>query len=211
MEITLKGERITLLPQRAVYWQRAEAIIIADVHWGKTAHFRKNGIAIPANTHDEDAKNLTDIVNEYTPKRLIIAGDLFHSKHNNEVDSFAHWRDRFPNLTVELVEGNHDILAEEVYKRLGIITVKDRLELEPFTIIHDMPEQTTEGYYIHGHVHPAVKVSQGRMGVKLDCFAINHERLLLPAFGRFTGRHQLKPAEYKELYIIAEKEIIRWR
>lgn len=211
MEITLQGESITLLPQRAVYWQRAEAIIIADVHWGKTAHFRKNGIAIPANTHDQDAKNLSDLVNEHQPKRLIIAGDLFHSKHNNEVDSFAHWREQYPDLSVELVKGNHDILPDEVYESLNITIHKHTLELSPFTIIHDAPEQLTDSYYIHGHVHPSVKVAQRRMAIKLDCFAVNKHSMILPAFGRFTGRHQLKASEYKDLYIIAEKEIIRWR
>ena len=44
----IEGEILTFTNARALYWKKENALIISDLHVGKSAHFRKNGIAIPA-------------------------------------------------------------------------------------------------------------------------------------------------------------------
>ena len=45
--IELCGQELELLPQKAIYWKDRNCLLIADLHLGKSTHFRKNGIAVP--------------------------------------------------------------------------------------------------------------------------------------------------------------------
>jgi len=40
---------------------------------------------------------------------------------------------------------------------------------------------------VAGHLHPAARVSSGRSSVRRRCFVTDGDRLILPAFGAFTG------------------------
>lgn len=210
LEISIEGEQLVLLPQKALYWPAKKSIIAADLHWGKTAHFRKNGIAIPLNTQQNDEIRLSQIVREHKAERLIIAGDMFHSKTNNEVEGFSHWRNAHKELQVELVVGNHDILPEELYKSFDITLHDEVLKEGPFTIIHDVPEQSA-GFYIHGHVHPAFAAGgKGQRKLTLPCFAQSADKLILPAFGGFTGTYKIQKKDFKHIYLVADTEVIQW-
>lgn len=211
LDIVLRNELVTLLTERALYWPKEKAIIVADLHWGKSAHFRKHGIAIPGNTQTQDELKLANIIKEYKIERLIIAGDLFHSKQNNEVDIFSHWRSSHEQLHIDLVLGNHDILPFEKYINWNVQLHEGGLDIGPFFIAHDVP-QDCEKFCIHGHVHPAIRISRrGYNTIKLDCYAEGDNRFILPAFGQFTGNFVLEPDEYKHIYVIAEKDVMRWK
>ena len=47
MKVRVSGVELELLPQKAIKIE--EDLLIADVHLGKIRHFRKVGIALPAN------------------------------------------------------------------------------------------------------------------------------------------------------------------
>jgi metallophosphoesterase superfamily enzyme len=55
--ISIKKESFILTNQRALFWKETSALILSDLHLGKTAHFRKNGIPLPANIILEDLKD----------------------------------------------------------------------------------------------------------------------------------------------------------
>jgi metallophosphoesterase superfamily enzyme len=46
--LTLRGEELTLLPQKAVYFKKQRTLLAADLHIGKSSLFRKEGIPVPA-------------------------------------------------------------------------------------------------------------------------------------------------------------------
>jgi hypothetical protein len=48
MKLQVAGEELLLLPQKAVYWPRAQMLIVADIHFGKAASFRALGVPVPA-------------------------------------------------------------------------------------------------------------------------------------------------------------------
>ena len=114
-QVRIENTTLELLPEKAIYVEATKTIIVADLHWGKTGHFRKNGIAIPLNTQHADETKLSKLVKRHKAERLIVAGDFFHSHANNETDGFAHWRTAHKELQIELVTGNHDILPKEHY------------------------------------------------------------------------------------------------
>lgn len=209
LEIVLRGEQIGLLPERALWWPRKKTIVTADLHWGKSGHFRKNGIAIPSATQVKDEIRLAQLIHRYGAERLIVAGDFFHSKHNQEVEHFSHWRSSHRNLHIDLVEGNHDILQRGWYEALGIALHSPALMEAPFLLSHDAPVDQ-EHFTIHGHIHPGIRLhGQGRQSLSLSCFCIDDHRLILPAFGSFTGRYYLDPADHSNLYAIADTQVLQ--
>lgn len=208
--IELQDEELDLLPERALLWPEQKTLIVADLHWGKSAHFRKHGIAIPTATQTQDEVKLAKLINDHKIERLVIAGDMFHSKHNNEVEIFTHWRNSHSSLHIDLVTGNHDILPEEKYSNWQLQVHNSGLHIGPFYIAHDAPESCTE-FCIHGHVHPAIHISRrGHNTIKLSCFCEDDDRLILPAFGQFTGNYIIDPAEHKHVYVIADKTVMKW-
>ncbi len=200
----LRGQTLTLLPERAVFWQEEKYLLLSDTHLGKAGHFRKHGAPIPRAIHERDLAVLTDLVARWAPEALVILGDLFHSALNNEWLDFERWLGQHPQLRVVLVKGNHDILPEVVYQHPNLTVHQEAWQTGPFLLTHqpvadpvlhrgglhfprtdDKPESP---YNLAGHVHPGVRVSIG-MGqrVKLPCFFFAQCTGLLPAFGQFTG------------------------
>lgn len=211
LEIEIEGEKIALLPERALYWPAHHTLIVADLHWGKAGHFRKNGIAIPAQAQQHDEIKLASIISKHKVQRLVVAGDMFHSKDNKEVQGFLHWRQSHLQLHIDLVIGNHDILPPKQYEDWNLQQHHDGLKLGPFYIAHDVVENC-DGYCIHGHVHPAVRISgKGRNHIKLDCFAADAHRMILPAFGQFTGNHTVYEDDHKHIYVVTDSEVIQWK
>ncbi len=56
----------------------------------------------------------------FSPRQLLVVGDLFHSVANKELDLFRKWRNDLPDLSIQLVKGNHDILKDDWYANAGI-------------------------------------------------------------------------------------------
>src|SRR6476469_1872159 len=116
----IRNNRFWLSPQRCLFWEQQHALIVSDLHLGKTGHFRKQGIAVPQAVYKEDLQRLFSEIQYYKPKQLIIVGDMFHSKENRELDLFVRWRNDMPQVDVHLVKGNHDILKDEWYGNANI-------------------------------------------------------------------------------------------
>lgn len=210
LEISLQGEQLQLLPEKALWWPGQKTIIISDLHWGKSGHFRANGIAIPENAQRKDENRLAKIIQQTNAERLIIAGDLFHSKHNNEIAEFTYWRQAHRQLHIDFIMGNHDILKAPAYTGWDMQVHTSSYFVNPFLITHDMVEGTGQ-FIIHGHVHPAIRITgKGNQSIKLCCYCEDENRLILPAFGSFTGSHLMNKAEHKHIYIITDSIVMKW-
>src|SRR5262245_40721665 len=114
------SEHLVMSAERSLFWENESTLIIADLHIGKTGHFRKEGIGVPQQVYKDDLHRLLSQVLFFKAERLIIVGDLTHSSANKEMDLFTKWRRDFSSLDVHLVKGNHDILADKWYSEAGI-------------------------------------------------------------------------------------------
>ena len=79
VSIEIRGQTLRLLPERAIYWEEGDLLILSDLHLGKSGHFRKNGIPAPANVHLDDLRGLLELADSLKPLAVLVIGDLFHS------------------------------------------------------------------------------------------------------------------------------------
>ena len=202
LDILIRGETLTLLAERAMYWPSRATLFIADPHWGKAATFRTYGIPVPSGTTDEGIARLDRVVQRTAAKRVIFLGDLLHAKAGRSNEMFAAvgaWRRKNQSVEMLLVRGNHDRRAGDPPEELEIRCVDAPYAMEPFVLDHH-PRAHADGYVIAGHVHPGVRV----IGERLPCFLVGAEVAVLPAFGEFTGLAIVHPVEGDRVYVIAE-------
>ena len=89
--INIAKNEFVLHPSGAVYWVEKKTLLLADVHLGKVAHFRKNGIAVPRKAEGVFYQKIEALLQTFSVDRIIFLGDLFHSDQNNEWHLFAAW------------------------------------------------------------------------------------------------------------------------
>lgn len=212
IEFNFKNQTLLLLPQKAIFWKDRKMLIIADVHLGKTAHFRKAGIAVPAQLAAQDLATLSALIDKHQPETLIFLGDLFHSDKNNDWHEFALWRKKYAKRSMVLIKGNHDIIWEEDFLNLDI-SVQEEMLIHPFRLAHHPLKaeeiEKQKAYTLCGHIHPGVHLrGKGRDTVTLSCFSFGPFQAILPSFGKFTGRVAICHQETDRVFGILNDKII---
>ncbi len=206
------GQELLLLPQKAVFWKEKETLIVSDLHLGKASHFRKAGIPVPMQVHEEDYLRLEYLINLYDPKEIVFLGDLFHSSWNNEWTFFKNWCNTKREIKLHLVEGNHDILPDVLYKDCDLQVHKKNFIVAPFIFSHEPLNGISfeEGLYnVSGHLHPGVRLSgAGRQKIVLPCFYFKPKQAILPAFGNFTGCTPLRTTAEDKVFIVTDERVI---
>ena len=207
-DILLEGEAFYLLPQKALYRPTRQQLILSDIHLGKAAHFRKQGIAMPVQSHLKDIDTLHFLLNTWQPLSVLILGDLFHSSYNNEWLWFKSLLMQYPHVQFILVEGNHDILKGDDYSIPNLSKTKMITE-DRFLFSHhplDFPDRLN----ICGHIHPGIQIyGMAKQSIKLPCFYLNKTHLILPAFGNLTGLYLLEKEEQSHYYLIANNSVVK--
>jgi DNA ligase-associated metallophosphoesterase len=210
-DIEVRGETLTLLPERAAFWHSNRALLIADPHWGKAATFRASGIPVPSGTTTEAIERLELLIEKTAPRQIIFLGDLLHAKPGRSKEMFGaleSWRKSHGSLDVILVRGNHDKRAGDPPPELCFNCVDAPYMCAPFVFAHH-PKPSEDGYVLAGHVHPAVRLyGRGRQRERLPCFVFGSEFAILPAFGDFTGLGDIEPEEGKRIYAIADDDVV---
>lgn len=204
--IHIRGEELHLLPEKAVFWPVQGALIIADVHFGKTGHFRKNGIALLSEMPMAELENLARVVQRIKPNTLIFLGDLFHSELNHEWGLLQDWLAHL-QAEVILVNGNHDehLLAHANLKHLETIY---ELNIGPFHFTHEPEKEVGELYNLAGHIHPGIRLKgRGRQSLRLPAFCFGERQGLLPAFGLTTGLAIQKQNKKSQYFVVGGNEV----
>ncbi len=208
----LLNQQLLLLPQKAIYWKQEKTLIAADVHLGKVGHFRKAGIAVPRDMEQDDLAVLSDLIQEHRPQKIIFLGDLFHSDLNADWEWFVLWRRNFPKLQMLLIKGNHDIIHDKHYTALNVALHKQLL-IGPFLMLHhplnEEKLEKAQGYVFCGHIHPGVSLSgRARQHITLPCFAFGDKQLIMPSFGKFTGKVAMRHAENDRIFGVLKDKVI---
>ncbi|MBI1396707.1 MAG: ligase-associated DNA damage response endonuclease PdeM [Betaproteobacteria bacterium] len=209
--VTVAGEGLVLLPERAVHWAAAATALVADVHFGKAASFRARGVPVPGGTTRENLERLDRVIATTACRRLVVLGDFLHGRIAPESSAMAclhAWRERHAALDVLLVRGNHDRHAGDPPPGLHIEAVAEPYVSRPFVLRHE-PGTSEDGYVLSGHVHPAVRLSgRARERLRVPCFCFDALTGILPAFGAFTGTAVVAPRRGTRIFVAAGDRVV---
>jgi uncharacterized protein len=209
--IEVHGERLRLMPERAVYWEAAATLFVADTHWGKAAAFRAGGLAVPRGTTTEGLVRLDGALERTGARRLVFLGDFLHAREGRQpatLDRLMEWRRAREDVEMLLVRGNHDRGAGDPPAELGIDCANPPVVEAPFVFAHH-PGAHAGGYVLAGHVHPAVRLSgRGRQRERLACFLFCGWGAILPSFGDFNGAGDVAPCPGERIFVIAGSEVV---
>lgn len=185
-----------------------------DLHLGKSGHFRKSGIAVPAAVMMEDMQRLVADIQFFKPELVVIVGDLFHSVENKEHELFLKWRNDLQQVPLLLVKGNHDIVPDEWYINANIMLAEKSWRRNNFLFVHhieDVPKQEmlSDDYFFSGHIHPAVIIKGlGKQSLRFPCFYFTKQYAVLPAFGKFTGTFLVTPSKGEQAFAVVNNSVI---
>lgn len=198
-----------LLPEHAVWCPVWATLWIADLHLGKEQTFRHSGIPIP-DMLTEDLSRLTRVLNETAARHLIILGDLLHARSGHSLrlnETFAAWRRLHGQVEMTLVRGNHDRRAGDPPDEWNFQCVDAPTQFGPLQLTHH-PLFDCQSFNLAGHLHPKWRGRSRAEDLKLPCFLLRRQTLVLPAFGRFIDHDVIVPKVDDEIYVVAGGEVI---
>jgi DNA ligase-associated metallophosphoesterase len=201
--VRVAGETMLLLPEKALYWPAEKMLVVADIHFGKAAAFRALGVPVPRGTTSENLAGLDALVDAHGAGHIVFLGDFLHARaaHASATQqAMLAWRERRSNLRLTLVRGNHDRHAGDPAAQLDIALVDEPHAAGPFAFCHH-PDLDTPGYALAGHIHPVYVLATRFDALRLPCFVVGSERMILPSFGAFTGGHAIRPEPGDTIYV----------
>lgn len=172
-------------PEGALHWPRQSALLVADLHLEKASWFARLGQMLPPYDSLATLSSLEGEIERTGVRRLYCLGDSFHDKFGcDRLPAAA--RDLLTSLTSRLdwvwIVGNHDAgfidhcggRIEEECEAAGVILRHEAVAHDP------RPE-------VSGHFHPKLRLSMKGRSVSRRCYVASATKLILPAYGAFTG------------------------
>lgn len=167
------GQTFTALPSGALHWPAQNALLVADLHLGKSERMaRRGGTLLPPYESQATLARLADDLRDTGAHRLIALGDTFDDDAAQDALGLQA-RATLDQITARhdclWITGNHDPHAPgQADLALGGLTLRH--------IAADGPD-------ISGHYHPKITLA----GRRLPAFLVGTEHLILPAYGAYTG------------------------
>lgn len=209
-EVEIGGERVRLDPARAAFCVAHKTLLVSDLHLGKSAHYRVHGAPVADGDVAEQLGRLRTLVRRTRAERVVVVGDLLHSRAGNQgawVEEAGHAMQSL-GASVELVDGNHDVRGDAVLESWGVTRLGPTATLGGLTLVHDPDD--AGGAAVCGHVHPVAVVRDGGSRLRLPMFWIRDAILVLPAFSLFTGGAPVRCGPEDRAFIVADDAVIEW-
>ena len=206
LSVRVMGELCVLRCSGALWLPTHGTLVAGDLHLEKGSAFAARGQMLPPYDSRATLDRLEAEIAELKPDRVVLLGDSFHDTRSigrmaaddrERLDRLAFGRDWV------WLEGNHDREAltqadAEAVSRLPGRIVGD-LRLGALYLTHE-PMPDAEAGEVAGHLHPCARVVAHARMVRRPCFVTDGRRLILPAFGAFTGGLNVKDAAIAGLF-----------
>lgn len=189
--LTVKGYRVndevTIYPGGAALLSSENILVVADLHLGCEAALEYEGLSIPRVQTKKIEEYMRRTIEQISPRRLVIAGDLKHNFSRNLVQEWndvsrfvAHIRELVP---LEVVKGNHDNYLAAILSEHGI-ALRREMMVGGIRIAHGHSGSRMSCPTVIGHIHPSIRI-RDKVGasVKDSCFLYSpkSQMLVLPA------------------------------
>ena len=196
--IAIAGQAALCDRRGALYFPEMQLLCVSDLHLEKGSSLARRGIFIPPYDTAATLLRLQSVVDDYRPKIVISLGDSFHDPYGAErlpeamridLSALAAGRDWF------WVAGNHDPHPPAGLPGETI----DELAVGGLVFRHEPSAHAGAGE-IAGHLHPCARIVQRGRSVRRRCFASDGARIVMPAFGAYTGSLNVLDRAYAGLF-----------
>ena len=182
------GEQLTAMASGALWWHGRQVLVVSDLHLGKSERIARRGGSLLPPYEVEDTLSRLDADIAATGARVIVClGDTF-----DDMDAAAGLAETHRQWLARLqagrrwvwIAGNHDPAPLE----FGGTHLETFYE-PPLVFRHIASDRARGGAKseVSGHYHPKARlVVQGR-SMSRPCFLYDRARLILPAYGTYTG------------------------
>jgi uncharacterized protein len=182
--IHLAGERLMLDPAGALHWPATGTLIVSDLHLEKGSAFARKGMLLPPWDTHATLDRLTLLLRRYQPRIVVALGDSFHDAEGAArlpAGEIARLDAMTQAHRFIWVQGNHDPAPPA---RVGGDAVAEFATARLVFRHHAVAGATGE---ISGHYHPKASVPARGGTVSRPCFIADARRIIVPAFGAYTG------------------------
>ena len=205
-EIEFCGEQLVIDPSGCLYWPDEKLLVVSDLHFEKgNSIARKGRTFVPPYDTSATLERLRAVAEFWNPRTIVSLGDSFHDEEVAKNLSASHQR----TLTKIMdgrewvwIYGNHDPKLPDHLDGVH----SNHLQIGNLNFVHE-PRMDYLSGEIAGHLHPAAKIKQRGKSIRRRCVIGNDTRLILPAFGQFTGGLNAKNAAFNELFNPAKVQI----
>jgi DNA ligase-associated metallophosphoesterase len=196
----IAGERLMLDPSGAVFWPARNMLILADLHLEKGSAAAGRGRLLPPYDSRATLDRIALLLRHYSPSHVLALGDSFHDAQGAARLPPAD-RARLAAMAQSIgfiwVLGNHDPALPDSLP--GEMT--GEWSDGPLTFRHQAQPGGPIATEICGHHHPKATVPVRGATVTRPCFVTDgHRRLMLPAFGAYTGGLDIADAAISGLF-----------
>lgn len=184
--IHVAGERLMLDPAGILFWPARRLLAVADLHLEKGSHFAAAGRLLPPYDTRETLACLRLVLARWRPARLVLLGDSFHSAdglRRMAAADAATLRQLLEGIDPVWVLGNHDPVPQAALPGQCLGEWREG----PLTFRHEARRGAVPPAEISGHFHPKATMPTRVGGITRPCFVADSQRILLPAFGAYTG------------------------
>lgn len=198
VEARLAGVLVSALPEGALWVEEARALIVSDLHLEKGSSYARGGQLLPPYDTRATLARVAALIDAKQPDIVVSLGDSFHDcggPGRMDPDDCDMLKSLIARCDWIWVEGNHDGKSAET---LGGV-VREVLHLGKLVLRHEPTEASAPGE-IAGHLHPCAKVHGRGRTVRRRCFAMDGERMIMPAFGAYTGGLNVCDKAYAKIF-----------
>ncbi|MBY6139425.1 ligase-associated DNA damage response endonuclease PdeM [Leisingera daeponensis] len=179
-DFTLAGARLTALGSGTLWWEERRLLCVSDLHLGKSErHIRRGGSALPPYETRDTLVRLAELIAILQPETVVCLGDSFDDDAASRALPDGE-KSQLAALTQNRrwiwIAGNHDPAPADLG---GEQMAELHLASLSFRHIAD-PAASAE---VSGHYHPKARIRS----TSRPCFLLDRSRLILPAFGTYTG------------------------
>jgi DNA ligase-associated metallophosphoesterase len=196
--LALGGEALALDPSGALVFADRGMVVIADLHLEKGSAFARCGHLLPPYDTRRSLDLLERVLGRVRPRTVVSLGDGFHDP-GGAGRLAADDRARLASLVARhdwlWVLGNHDPAPPE-----GLGGRSEPALQVGRVVLRHQPEATPGWSGVAGHLHPVARLHRRARSVTRPCFVSDGARLLLPAFGAYTGGLDVREAAIRHLF-----------
>lgn len=198
---TIRLAGLDLIPDLsgALHVPEFRTLLVADVHLEKGTSLARRGVHLPPYDTRQSLRQLAGVIAALRPARLIFLGDSFHDgEARTRIDDadLATLRNLSGGQETIWIAGNHDPVPP------GDIggCIASEVALGPITLRHAPRALAEAEFEIAGHLHPAAALSQRGTRIRCKCFIADDRRIVMPAFGSFTGALSVSAEAFAPLF-----------